>query len=458
MEGKQRILCLHTLECEAHLTAGVGRPAADVFELGTMREHYRRGQAELPWLLGEYSAAAVTFAGQHDLALDQAQLSLYAVPDSGLVSVLSFDHAGDVPATVDVLQALTFRKAELRYGGRTLLETVDGAAAGVGATGLDFGMDTFHIVVPADANHPLFSANAASPLPDRWPQTVNLDVATRLIYKTHAPTRSQFTTLALPPTANRQESMVVAVELPGAIVFGFGDWFVNAATTSSILALSALSRLRQIRRTTYVELHELELLPKDVAGMTRLDLARQRAILGSHSQRLSDFDLAIASGIESRLEVATVLPSPTLAAYHRALVDALHLPEGVRTTSTLVDRLRASLSARREAVEAGVRAYDDLRRAHVSIAAGVFSTVVVGLSVFFGFFGANAREVSPDQSFFDHRYLAFYVLMLSIAVIPASLFAALAFLRRSGVIGPAELTDWPPKSRRIYALRKRRLH
>lgn len=121
-----------------------------------------------------------------------------------------------------------------------------------------------------------------------------------------------------------------------------------------------------------------------------------------------------------------VLPSPMLASHHNCAASLLSLPEGVRVTSDLLARASLAVVARRDVVRAAERAEDEVRVQRVTVAAGLLTVVAVLSGIFFGFFGASAAPVADKQpSFFDPRYLAFYLVLLAVAVSVAFMFLLL---------------------------------
>ncbi len=128
----------------------------------------------------------------------------------------------------------------------------------------------------------------------------------------------------------------------------------------------------------------------------------------------------------AQLDVLFVLPSPMLASHHNCAASLLSLPEGVRVTSDLLARASLAVVARRDVVRAAERAEDEVRVQRVTVAAGLLSVVAVLSGIFFGFFGASAAPVADKQpSFFDPRYLVFYLVLLAVAVSVAFMFLLL---------------------------------
>ncbi len=407
-----------------------GTPIGETLDLGTMAQHFLKASNEMPWRLGTMAPRDIKLGYEPGVGLDRdVQLSVYAVPDAGVVAMLNLSYTASVSKTVDLLDHLTFARSSITFDGRSLAEIVTEYAAGTCPGDITLGQDMFH-VIEADSASGILSDNNINVPPPPWLKQLDLTIATKLIYKIHDQVRPDFTSLRMPLDANRHEGQIACVALTGALLIGVPEWFQQCVLGSSIIAIAALSRLRVVRRETFDALRQLEAMEFDVMSQNRQGLSTARTALAKLSERLRWLDIALASGVEAKLDVTAVLPSPRLASYHYATVESMGITTGSKYVSNLVDRLRYSIAAQGDAIAAAERQRDEERRAEISVVAGALSTIAIVFGIFFGFFGTNAKQVSPNYSFFDHHYLGFYLLIAGIILSISCLFLSLLLRRR----------------------------
>jgi hypothetical protein len=290
------------------------------------------------------------------------------------------------------------------------------------------GQDTFHVIEPA-SRIGILRENNVNIAPAPWPKQLDLAIAAKLVYKVHDPVRPDFASLKIPIEANRHEDKIACVALPGALLVGQPEWFLNCVLGSSIIAIAALSRLRTIRRETFDALRHLEATKSDVMNQSAQELSYVRTALATSSERLRALDVSLASGVEAMLDVTAVLPSPMLASYHSAAVESMGITAGSKYVANLVDRLRYSIAAQRDAIASAERQRDEERRSEVSIVVGALSTIAIVFGIFFGFFGTNSREVNQNYSLFDQHYAGFYLLIVGLVLSMVGMFLSLRIRR-----------------------------
>jgi hypothetical protein len=423
---------MYSIDCQAN-SIGVmqeGVPIGEILGLGTMRQHFLKASNEMPWCIASLAPLEIDLGCGLNAGIDGGvALSVYAVPDAGIVALLNLSHAGTVAETVDLLDHLTFARDSLLIDGRPLIEIVTECATSICHGAVTLGQDMFHVIDTDSASGVLRDDNDNIP-PAPWPKQLDLSIVTKLIYKMHDQVRLDFTSLRMPLEANRHQDQITCVALTGALLYGAPEWFQQSVLGSSIIATAALSRLRIIRRETFDALRQLESMGLGVMSQSTRELTNARIALAKLSERLRVLDIALASGVEAKLDVTAVLPSPTLASYHSATVESMGLTTGSRYVANLVDRLRYSIAAQSDAIAAAERQRDEDRRSEISIVAGALSTVAIVLGIFFGFFGTNSKQVHANYSLFDHRYLGFYLLLLAIILALAGMFLSLRLRRR----------------------------
>jgi hypothetical protein len=429
--SKFNVSCLYSIEClsDSSEIMRKGTPIGETLNLGTMRRHFLRASNEMPWRISTIESLELALGCELEAGLDgPAGLDLYAVPDAGLVGLLSLDYVGSIDGAVDLLHHLTFSKDRLSVAGKPLPDLIAELAAPVCPGEILMGQDMFHVIVPDSSAGILTEGNVNIP-PAPWPKQLDLTIATKLIYKVHDSVRPDFTSLRMPVEANRHSGQIACVALSGVLLIGQPEWFQQCVLGSSIIAIAALSRLRAIRRDTFDALRQMEGTKFGVMNQGRQELSDARAALAALSEELRALDISLASGVEAMMDVTAVLPSPRLASYHTAAVESMGITTGSTYVANLVDRLRYSIAAQRDAIAAAERQRDEERRAEVSIVAGALSTVAIVAGIFFGFFGVNAAEVNQKYPFFDHHYLGFYLVITGVVLLLLGLFGSLRLRR-----------------------------
>lgn len=422
------VSCLYSMECQTDSIRIMqeGTPIGEALNLGTMRQHFLKASNEMPWRISSLAPLEIDLGCELNVGLDgQVSLDVYAVPDAGIVAMLNLAYMGSINSAVDLLHHLTFSRSLLSIDGNSLAEVLAECAAPVCSGEILMGQDTFHVIEP-DSSVGILSENNVNIAPAPWPKQLDLAVATKLVYKVHDPVRPDFTSLAIPVSANRHSGQIACVALPGALLVGQPDWFRQCVLASSIIAIAALSRLRNIRRDTFDALRQMEATEFGVMNQSRQELSDARTALAALSERLRALDISLASGVEAMLDVTAVLPSPMLASYHCAAVESMGTTTGSKYVANLVDRLRYSIAAQRDAIASAERQRDEERRSEISIVVGALSITAVVFGIFFGFFGVNAKEVNPEYSLFDQRYVTFYLLIAGLIL---SLLGLLVSLR-----------------------------
>jgi hypothetical protein len=423
---------MYSMECQADSTSIMqeGTPIGETLNLGTMHQHFLKASNEMPWCIGTLVPLDINLGCELGVGIDgDVRLSVYAVPDAGVVVLLNLSCTGSVSKTVDLLDHLTFARSSISFDGRSLVEIVAECAARICQGDIRLGQDMFH-VIEADSTSGILSDDNINVPPAPWLKQLDLTIATKLIYKIHDQVRPDFTSLRMPVDANRHEGQITCVALTGALLLGVPEWFQQCVLGSSIIAIAALSRLRVIRRETFDALRQLEATEFGVMSQNRQELSSARTALARLSERLRGLDIALASGVEAKLDVTAVLPSPRLASYHCAVVESMGITTGSKYVANLVDRLRYSIAAQGDAIAAAERQRDEERRSEISVVAGTLSTIAIVFGIFFGFFGTNAKQVHPNYSLFDHHYLAFYLLLVGIILSVSGMFLSLRLRRR----------------------------
>ena len=419
------------MECQADNSKIMreGTPIGEVLDFGTMSPHFLKASNEMPWRISTRAPLDIGLGSKMDSRLDSLGLDLYAVPDAGLVGMLSLVYTGSVASTVDLLDHLTFSRKLIAIDSKLLPEILSEDAAPVCVGDTAMGQDMFHII-DVDPDCGILTENITEIPPDPWPKELDLAMATKLVYKIHDAVRPRFTSLKMPMDANRHREQVACVALTGALLVGQPHWFQQCAVGSSIISIAAFSRLRNIRREAFDALRQLDATKSGVMNQSRRELSHTRTALAGLSERLASLDVDLASGVDAKLDLTAVLPSPRLASYHSSVVESMGITTGSKYVANLVDRLRYSIAAQRDAITAAERQLDEERRAEISVLAGALSTIAIIFGIFFGFFGTNSEQVNSRYSLLDHHYLGFYLLLVGIALSIFGLFMSLRLKHR----------------------------
>ncbi|MEV7469673.1 hypothetical protein AB0O20_24675 [Streptomyces kronopolitis] len=105
-------------------------------------------------------------------------------------------------------------------------------------------------------------------------------------------------------------------------------------------------------------------------------------------------------------------------------------------------------------VESMERRAADRRRVRTVVAVTFVTTVSGTLSLLFGFFGINARQVDDHRSMFDDHYTPIYALIATILLCALAIFAGMRLSRNAGknagtaaelAPGKAPTASWPAK-------------
>ncbi|MGO8956880.1 MAG: hypothetical protein ACLQFR_05845 [Streptosporangiaceae bacterium] len=390
-----------------------------------MRQHFLKASNEMPWRVKSLPSAELDLGNELNTGLDSpVSFDLYGIPDAGIVAILNLVYSGTVDRTVDLLDHLTFSRNLLSINGKSIIDILAECAAPVCSGEILMGQDTFHVIEP-DSDAGILREHNTNIPPPPWPRELDLAATTKLIYKVHDPVRPGFTSIKMPVDANRHEGQITCVALTGALLIGQPEWFQQCVLASSIIAIAALSRLRNIRRETFNALRQIEATSFGVMNQNKQEFTKARTDLATLSERLRGLDVSLASGVEAMLDVTAVLPSPRLASYHSAAVDSMGITTGSEYVANLVDRLRYSIAAQRDAIASAERQRDEERRSEISIAAGALSTIAIVFGIFFGFFSTNDTQVSRNYSLFDHHYVYFYLLILGLIFAVIMMFLSL---------------------------------
>src|SRR5690242_18339153 len=90
--SKFRISCIYSMECQTDSASIMqeGTPIGEILNLGTMRQHFLNASNEMPWCIGTLVPLDISLGCELGAGLDgDVGLSVYAVPDAGVVALLN---------------------------------------------------------------------------------------------------------------------------------------------------------------------------------------------------------------------------------------------------------------------------------------------------------------------------------------------------------------------------------
>lgn len=381
-----RLNCVYALEAQKSSLADLpgvsiaARFSDSRYPDDRYRSHYERVAWAMPEIISfRLHSTAENLGGGPGVSL-QACSSVLVRTSSELLAVLTLDLvADDLRSLIGVLDVTCWRREAIRLDGRHLLEAVRPEPQSSDQEDLRFGADVHQVLMVAADDRSL-RRSQESPVDD--------DLLQRLVTRSDVGGRLGSDALWLPSDLNR-DGMVGAVKSGVSVLSGHSLPFNTAATISAVQLLSSLQSLRRIRTTAYDALRSVE----HVHG--NLDVQQYALTLAARSIERVELELSFA--VEAQLNMRLLIPEHAVEHFHRALGDALGFPTGLPATDRMIARLKTVLAARRDSVDALHRDAEAQRQSNWNLV----GVVAIPLTVLFGFFGINAREVNPESSLFD---------------------------------------------------------
>ncbi|GLW32998.1 hypothetical protein [Actinoplanes regularis] len=251
------------------------------------------------------------------------------------------------------------------------------------------------------------------------------DTIQKLVYRSDLPYRQQYSAIEYPAELNRRPGTSVGLGPYVSVMFGQQDYVENSAFVSAAQAVASAVRLREVRDLAYEDVR----LFRDAQATTG-SVQSRRHTLERMSNQLGNLELELSFSVESSADLALLVPSLRVVAYHDALYQCMGLREKATTVGRMLKRLERSIAAELTAIESVERRADEDRRMRWSVAIGFLSTVTLPVTLVLTFFGINAREVSPDRSMFDNHYWPMYLLLLVIILAGLTLSGGLLVQQR----------------------------
>ncbi len=417
-----RLVTIFGLSTDAYLAEPERghRQATDTFpDDGGMKKHYAEAPIQAPHLIRRHCVDLTSSAwdppptGQiadpeRTYGIDSAHLEAWIVPMASHCLVL--DVCGRVTvAELQVLMADTFwRHRRLRFGDRNAIEWARDQLGGEVPT--SGSIDSAHQVVFLEKARPFLRSRVSSEartVQEALTSEVNMPLLVQIMARSSESSRPGTNAIVFPETSNRLQRTLCAVRESVSIITDRTNDEAHADILSTIQAVGARSRLGRLRARTFEALQEAapreDSTSQSTNAISSEGLAERRATLTSLADELSRLQLSLSFGVEANMNAGLILPVRGVAEYHVALVEGMWLPQGVRFTSGMLDRLASVLQARETIARTEQQSLDEKLREDESRRAEAFQDLIAVLGAIFltpslvvGVYGANIRGL-PGQ-------------------------------------------------------------
>ncbi|SCK56911.1 hypothetical protein YWIDRAFT_08181 [Streptomyces sp. SceaMP-e96] len=392
---------------------GAAERPGDVLNLGRLARHYSRSGQQLPQVLKREAFDCSSLAFQRWSAGEPAaaQLWHFLLPSGQVVVALTLDVSATLIETIPLLEDLYY--ASVECAGLPLEEI---AAERIGCAPNGEGQ------VPGflPERHQLVFSSVDTP--ERVPEE---DTVQRVIYRTDLPYRAQHSSICYPMELNRRPTTVGALGPYVSLVCGHQDYIENCVLLSAVQAVGSAARLREIREVAYAYVHRFRHRSTGQGGTHD-----RRTALEDITDGLSQLELELSYSVEVGSDIGTLVPALRVESFHQALFSAMGLTERAATIGQMLQRLGNATAAELTSVESMERRAADRRRVRTVVSVTFVTTITGTLSLLFGFFGINARQVDQQRSMFDDHYTPIYALITAILLCAVAIFGAMRLQER----------------------------
>ncbi|WP_432586364.1 hypothetical protein ABVG11_09640 [Streptomyces sp. HD1123-B1] len=251
------------------------------------------------------------------------------------------------------------------------------------------------------------------------------DTIQRVIYRSDLPYRPEHSSIMYPAELNRRPTTVGALGPYASLICGHQDYIENCVLLSAVQAVGSAARLREIRDVTYAYGHRFR-----ARSDAERNMHRRRTTLEHISDGLSHLELELSYSVEAGGDIGTLVPALRVESFHNALYSAMGLTERSATIGQMLGRLSNAIAAELTSVESAEQRAGDRRRIRTVVAVTFVTTVTGTLSLLFGFFGVNARQVDSQRSMFDDRYMPIYAIIAFILACAVAIFGGMRLHER----------------------------
>ncbi|MFE2579945.1 hypothetical protein [Streptomyces sp. NPDC059378] len=253
----------------------------------------------------------------------------------------------------------------------------------------------------------------------------NDDTVQRVIYRSDLPYRPEYSSIDYPAELNRRPTTVGALGPYASLICGHQDYIENCVLLSAVQTVGSAARLREIREVAHAYGHRFR-----TRSDSERDAHRRRTMLESISEGLSHLELELSYSVETGGDIGTLVPALRVESFHNALYSAMGLTDRSATIGQMLTRLSNAIAAELTSVESAEQRAGDRRRIRTVVAVTFVTTITGTLSLLFGFFGINARQVDDQRSMFDDRYTPIYTLIALILACALAIFGGMRLHER----------------------------
>ncbi|WP_310726928.1 hypothetical protein [Streptomyces sp. N2A] len=384
-----------------------GQPG-EFLNLGRLAGYYSKSDQQLPQVLKREAldSSEMTFQRWTGEAPSSAQLWHFLLPSGQVVVGLTLDVSGGLIEVIPLLEDLYY--ASVEYTGASLEEITAGR---IGCTTNGDGSTPGFL----PERHQLVFIQVETP-----EQAPDEDTIQRVIYRTDLPYRSQHSAICYPAELNRRPTTIGALGPYVSLIGGHQDYIENCVLLSAVQGVGSAARLREIREVAYSYVRRFRHRSAD-----QRDAHDRRAALERISDGLSQLELELSYSVEVGSDIGTLVPALRVESFHRELFGAMGLTERAITIGQMLQRLRNAAAAELTSVESMEQRAADRRRVRTVVAVTFVTTITGTLSLLFGFFGINARQVDQQRSMFDDHYTPIYALITAILLCAVAIFGAM---------------------------------
>lgn len=389
-----------------------GRPG-DVLNLGRLAKYYNTSDQQLPRVLRHEALDCSSLTCQRWSAGEavSAQLWHFLVPSGQVVVALTLDIPETLTEAIPLLEDLYY--ASVTCAGLPL-EQLAADRIGCGPNG-DGTVPGF-----LPERHQLVFRSVDTP-----DQAPNDDTVQRVIYRTDLPYRPEHSSIRYPAELNRRPTTVGALGPYVSLLCGHQDYVENCVLLSAVQAVGSAARLREIRAVAYNYVHRFRHRTADQGNAHD-----RRTTLEDISDGLSQLEVELSYSVEAGAEIGMLVPALRVESFHQELFAAIGVTERAATIGQMLNRLDNAIAAELTSVESMERRAADRRRVRTVVAVTFVTTVSGTLSLLFGFFGINARQVDDHRSMFDDHYTPIYALIATILLCALAIFAGMRLQER----------------------------
>jgi hypothetical protein len=410
-----RIVCLYSTK-GLTAVAPTADKATQGMDLGRFATHYA-ARHDVPLLVGRGPIAPGDVAWRTEALgenVRELEASVLSLSEGTVMLMLRIELDGPLRNAIALLAESCFDRFTLKVGTgpapRTLFAALLAVApAGAVTTGKQAGFDRdVHQIVCAAG----WVREFVGRFPDDQLGPPRKDALARYVYRSDEDFRLEYAAFRLPAELNRGPASAAAHGRGVTVLSGLAEPVENAVILTAIQLLGAESAVRAIRGRAGRTLDALRALRTKT-----MPLSERRAVLAALSNELSEMQTELSFEVESRIDAVSV-PEIVIEPYQASLAGTLGLAQAAVTTSKMLDRLTAAITAAGTSLERAEAEVEGERRDRLTQAFAVITALAIPLTLLLAFYGVNGSEVKQDRSVFDFRhYWVWWAALIFICVV-----------------------------------------